>query len=308
MLVSKNQNLEVHIGLDRWVIPNELMGLWAIQSMPFHRDHDIYTKSGCFSFLGWFIHCFEHQVSHHSYIARYFARRKSELHTLVAKNLVSNLGLYIPIFFYIVYTYRQDLKTNFNLSTKLGKLKFIRWISDRGYPEYKDHPIYTNNVFRPVSISPNKLDLLNTFTTDMLIDEDWYIKQYPDVQEALEQGIVSSATEHWQLFGRSEGRLPNQPKVDEAWYLSAYPDVANEIEKGLLPDATSHWMMSGRYEGRLPKKLVDDAWYLTAYPDVANEIEKGLLADTTSHWIMSGCHEGRLPVEPNIVDITLKLL
>src|SRR5262245_8097876 len=52
------------------------------------------------------------------------------------------------------------------------------------------------------------------------VDESWYIRQYPDVDRAVQKSRLRSAKEHYLRFGYLEGRLPVNPRVDESWYRS----------------------------------------------------------------------------------------
>jgi hypothetical protein len=73
-----------------------------------------------------------------------------------------------------------------------------------------------------------------------LFDENWYLGQYPDVQNS---GV--SALEHYLRFGGFEGRKPN-PDFDSAFYLAQYQDV---VDAGLNP--LVHYVKFGRAEHRL---------------------------------------------------------
>lgn len=73
-----------------------------------------------------------------------------------------------------------------------------------------------------------------------LFDENWYLGQYPDVQQS---GV--SALEHYLRFGGFEGRKPN-PDFDSAFYLAQYQDV---VDAGLNP--LVHYVKFGRAEQRL---------------------------------------------------------
>lgn len=42
-------------------------------------------------------------------------------------------------------------------------------------------------------------------------DEEWYLRRYPDVARAIEEGRGKSGLEHYLAHGRSEGRLPLPP-------------------------------------------------------------------------------------------------
>lgn len=84
------------------------------------------------------------------------------------------------------------------------------------------------------------------------VNEDWYTAAYPDIGEAVRDGIVSSARRHFIDDGYFEGRQPFAMQVDEAWYLAQYPDVAAGIRAGHIESAQAHFDKDGYQEGRLP--------------------------------------------------------
>ena len=86
------------------------------------------------------------------------------------------------------------------------------------------------------------------------IDEEWYFREYPDVEEAVKSGIFKSAKHHFLENGYFEGRRPARCAVDEEWYLLAYPDVSTAIEAKIVASATEHFHSSGYDEGRLPSE------------------------------------------------------
>jgi hypothetical protein len=83
------------------------------------------------------------------------------------------------------------------------------------------------------------------------VDEEWYRQYYGDVGEAIEQGHLASAREHYIAVGYFEGRFPRQIAVDEKWYLSTYTDVADAIRKGKFTSAQDHFEIAGYKEGRM---------------------------------------------------------
>ena len=87
----------------------------------------------------------------------------------------------------------------------------------------------------------------------VVVDEEWYLSRYPDVRVAIENGRVSSAASHFQMYGRQEKRLPTRPVVDETWYLLRYPDAARAIANGQVNSAYEHFVQIGHAEGRLPQ-------------------------------------------------------
>ena len=94
--------------------------------------------------------------------------------------------------------------------------------------------------------------LIRTLLQGIEIDEEWYLRQYPDVAEAIRKKIVNSAKEHFLNDGYFEGRIPFPIKVDEAWYLQQNPGVAEFIERGELESAQQHFNDNGYREGRQP--------------------------------------------------------
>ncbi len=40
------------------------------------------------------------------------------------------------------------------------------------------------------------------------VDPQWYIEQYPDVREAIQNNVFPSAQAHFELIGFREGRHP----------------------------------------------------------------------------------------------------
>ena len=94
--------------------------------------------------------------------------------------------------------------------------------------------------------------LIRTLLQGIEVDEAWYLRQYPDVAEAIRNGIVKSAKDHFLNDGYFEGRLPFEIRVDEAWYLEQNPGVAEYIARGELDSAQQHFNDNGYREGRKP--------------------------------------------------------
>jgi hypothetical protein len=72
-----------------------------------------------------------------------------------------------------------------------------------------------------------------------LFDSDWYVTQYPDVQQTGKDPL-----QHYLEFGWKGGRSPSA-LFDTAWYLNAYQDVARSGEEPVL-----HFLRYGAREGR----------------------------------------------------------
>jgi hypothetical protein len=48
------------------------------------------------------------------------------------------------------------------------------------------------------------------------VDESWYLRQYPDVANAVTHGQIKSATRHFESIGGGEGRSPSADQEDNA--------------------------------------------------------------------------------------------
>ncbi len=139
-------------------------------------------------------------------------------------------------------------------------------------------------------------------------DDDAYLATYPDVVAALAANTIGSAQEHYERYGRAEGRQGffqegrrKTDVFDEAWYLKNNPDIAQAVASGLHTSGFEHWTLYGRTEGRLPppgygdEDVFDEAFYLRAYPMAAREMASGKAATAQAHYETFGRHRGYLP-------------
>ena len=133
-------------------------------------------------------------------------------------------------------------------------------------------------------------------------NEAYYLANNPDVAAAIDAGLFQSAEEHYNLFGWSEGRDPNE-NFDTSFYLSENPDVA---AAGVNP--LDHFWAYGAAEGRIPNQTIDtllgqpeigggddafdSATYLAANPDVQAAVDAGSFT-AYQHWVLYGQFENR---------------
>ena len=96
------------------------------------------------------------------------------------------------------------------------------------------------------------VEILRTMIRGVDVDEDWYMRTYEDIGNAVTAGVLRSARQHFVDDGYFEGRLPFPMLVDERWYLAENPDVADSIRKGMVESAQDHFTKDGYREGRLP--------------------------------------------------------
>lgn len=87
---------------------------------------------------------------------------------------------------------------------------------------------------------------------DAAVDAEWYLSQYPDVRDAVQNGQIKSAEDHFRTYGFKEKRLPARPNFDEAFYLRTNPDVADAVQRGQYKSGFEHYLVKGYIEGRKP--------------------------------------------------------
>ena len=99
------------------------------------------------------------------------------------------------------------------------------------------------------------VQMLRQLIIGVQVDEAWYLERYPDIAEAISQGVVQSPRVHFGNDGYFEGRLPFPIAVDNAWYQAQYPDVADSVRLGAVESPQTHFEEDGYREGRLPFNL-----------------------------------------------------
>lgn len=93
---------------------------------------------------------------------------------------------------------------------------------------------------------------LKSLAANVVVNESWYLQRYADVAEAMQNGSVSSATEHYRLFGFRENRQPYPIQIDETFYLKQNPDVEQAVKQQVFASGQQHFEQRGFQEGRLP--------------------------------------------------------
>lgn len=82
-------------------------------------------------------------------------------------------------------------------------------------------------------------------------DEVWYLDRYPDVAQAVRNGVIPSGRHHYINFGRDEGRLPCAYAFDPEWYAATYPLAIAETEDASPSALRQHYLNVGRFRGYL---------------------------------------------------------
>lgn len=105
-------------------------------------------------------------------------------------------------------------------------------------------------------------DVLYPVVCQIVVDEEYYLRNNPDVLEKVVGGELGSAKQHYVTSGYFEDRFPRPIPVDEPWYLAQYPDVRHAVLDGTFVSARHHFEREGFREGRLPS----EGWTLLAGP------------------------------------------
>lgn len=93
---------------------------------------------------------------------------------------------------------------------------------------------------------------LRAYINKIFVDESWYLDAHPDVADAVRQGVIKTAKDHYVAFGYTENRQPYNMTVEEDWYLDQYRDVREAVESGVFGSAQEHFNTVGYKEGRHP--------------------------------------------------------
>ena len=95
----------------------------------------------------------------------------------------------------------------------------------------------------------------------LIFNEDYYLRENPDVAAAVARGDFESGFQHFQLNGVAEGRNPGE-FFNVSFYLEQNPDVA---ASGL--NAVDHFLEFGAGESRSPNAFFNAAYYLEQNQD-----------------------------------------
>ncbi|MBS0638404.1 MAG: hypothetical protein JSS43_00945 [Proteobacteria bacterium] len=101
----------------------------------------------------------------------------------------------------------------------------------------------------------NFVEMIRRMIAGIEVDAAWYRTRYPDIAEAIDQGLVASPQKHFVDDGYFEGRMPFEIKVDERYYLTQHPGIADYVRRGMLENGQQHFDENGYHEGRLPFAL-----------------------------------------------------
>ncbi|MBK1707687.1 hypothetical protein CKO17_01120 [Marichromatium gracile] len=125
------------------------------------------------------------------------------------------------------------------------------------------------------------------------------MRNNPDVAASVQAGTFT-AEEHFEQYGRFEGRNPNA-FVDLDFYLQQNPDVAEAVANGSTT-AYDHFVTYGAQEQRQPSPLFDPAFYLEQNPDVDSAVTAGTLTPF-AHFFDHGQGNGELRAPAPGIDL-----
>lgn len=131
-------------------------------------------------------------------------------------------------------------------------------------------------------------------TLETLFDEQFYLAQNQDVEEAIAEGLFQTAFEHFSRYGQFERRHPN-PIFDSEYYLAQNPDIQSEVEEGITTVA-AHFVNIGQTENRSPNPFFDPVFYLQQNPTVSQGVANGEFT-AFEHFLKIGQFQGLDPSE-----------
>ncbi|ERT05092.1 phoD-like phosphatase family protein [Lyngbya aestuarii BL J] len=126
-----------------------------------------------------------------------------------------------------------------------------------------------------------------------LFNEAFYLANNPDVEAAVEAGIIESGFDHFIESGQFQVRQPS-PLYSELDYLAANPNIRDAVTQGIVNSGFQHFIEFGQFERRNPSPLFDTSFYLTQNPDVNTIVNEGILT-AIEHFVKFGQFEDRAP-------------
>lgn len=140
-------------------------------------------------------------------------------------------------------------------------------------------------------------------TTRDLFDDTFYRNRYPEVNQAIQQGLVKSGLEHFKTIGQFKGLDPS-PLFDTSFYLNKYPGVKTAVQQGKIT-AIQHFIKYGEVEGLDPITGFDTNYYKQKNPDVENAVKSSATKSDPlteyEHYVKFGKKEGLLGRRPNVI-------
>jgi Ca2+-binding RTX toxin-like protein len=146
----------------------------------------------------------------------------------------------------------------------------------------------------------SQMTVASSSNTPQWFDEAYYLANNADVAQAIQNGVFTSAYQHFELFGAAEQRNPNAYFNAEE-YLAANKDVAVAIANGSFESAFQHYEMFGAAENRTPSQDFSSKNYLDRWQDVENAVEAGVMT-AGEHAVFFGATEKRVAGDVDVWD------
>ncbi len=122
--------------------------------------------------------------------------------------------------------------------------------------------------------------------------EQFYRLVHKGVDLYIQDGRLNSGVQHYELYGRNEGR-ETSTNFSEQFYRLVNPDVDIAIKEGRAPSALFHYLNWGYAEKRATNFNFDEKFYRLLHPDVDAAIKEGRSPSALFHYINYGYAEKR---------------
>ena len=141
LILDKPYSTYFRISGDQYNLPVGLFALWSIQDTNFQKEHDFYTLSGLLRFLGWYIY-FDELSDQSRYLVNILRNSPTFMHLLIS-NVVPTYCGYLPLFWILLHSIRDDLRSSkFDLYKVKGIKNFSVWIASHGISYHENFKIY----------------------------------------------------------------------------------------------------------------------------------------------------------------------
>lgn len=127
---------------------------------------------------------------------------------------------------------------------------------------------------------------------DPTVEAQFYLDTYGDLQAAFGPQNYAAAVDHWNTWGKPEGRLA-APWLDARFYLARYGDLQAAFGPTNWSAAVEHWQSNGLGEGRASSVGFDVGYYLASYPDLQAAFGPTNYHAAFQHFLNNGLNEGR---------------
>jgi GT2 family glycosyltransferase len=122
-----------------------------------------------------------------------------------------------------------------------------------------------------------------------LFDEIWYRQRYPDVAEAIKEGLLVSGFHNYLSRPPAVERDPC-PYFKADWYRRQYPGHVSSSRLAYID-----YLCSGAHGGYSPSLAFDEIWYRTTYTKIRSGVEEDLWQSGYHYFLYEGARLGHAP-------------